>query len=211
MSMQLNINKVGGASGGQVAVSEIAFGGKFNPPLIHQVVVAYQAGARAGTRAQKNRAAVSGGGAKPWRQKGSGRARAGTIRSPLFRGGGVAFPAAPKDFSQKVNRRMYRAAVRSILAELNRQARIIVIDRLNIERPNTKTLAAMLKEIGVAETPSRALLVVAAADRNILLSARNLAAVSVRLSGQIDPLSLISHDKVVLTVDAVKQIDQALQ
>lgn len=214
MSIQLKVNKVGGGDA-KLAVSDIAFGKEFNQPLVHQVVVAYQAGGRAGSRAQKNRAAVSGGGAKPWRQKGTGRARAGTIRSPLFRGGGVAFPAANKDFSQKVNRQMYRAALRSILSELNRQKRLIVIDELKISKPNTKNLAAILTTIGATalarQTTKRALLVVEKNAKEIELSARNLSAVSVCASAQIDPYNLIAHDKIVATVDAIKKIDIALQ
>ncbi len=213
MTVQLTINKPAGSNAGTpdtLDVSDAAFGGKFNEPLVHQVVVACQAGRRAGTRAQKNRAAVSGGGAKPWRQKGTGRARAGTIRSPIFRGGGVAFPASNKDFSQKVNRKMYRAAMRSILAELHRQERLIVVDGLSMAAPSTKTLAATLNAL-TAPGDAKALLVLAEEDYNIALSARNLAAVSVCASARIDPLALISHDKVVVTVDAARKIDEALQ
>ncbi len=212
MSVQLKIVKIGGqvSDGGSLELSDAAFGKEFNEPLVHQVVTAYQAGGRAGTRAQKNRAAVRGGGAKPWRQKGSGRARAGTIRSPLFRGGGVIFPAANADFSQKVNRKMYRAAMRSILSELNRQERLVVVDRLAMEQPSTKALAATLKTLGAAEA-GKALLVLAEDDHNVQLSARNLASVAVCESRSIDPLALLSHDKVVVTVDAAKQIDEALQ
>jgi len=209
MAVQLTINKSAGGQGGKLDLSEITFGKEFNEPLIHQVVVAYQAGARAGTRAQKNRAAVSGGGAKPWRQKGTGRARAGTIRSPIFRGGGVTFPASNKDFSQKVNRQMYRAAMRSILSELNRQERLIVVDELSMDEPKTKALYSTLEALGASS--ARALLVLAEDNQNIELSARNLKAVSVCNSRQIDPLNLISHDKVVITVDAVRKIDEALQ
>ena len=180
---------------------------RFNEPLVHQVVIACQAGRRAGTRAQKNRAAVRGGGAKPWRQKGSGRARAGTIRSPIFRGGGVVFPAANKDFSQKINRKMYRAAMRSILSELHRQERLIVVQELVMERPSTRALAATLAALDA----SGALLVLAGEDRNVELSARNLAAVSVCSGGRVDPLALLSHDKVVVTVDAARKLDEALQ
>lgn len=207
MTQQLTVQSPSGARGGKLEVSDAVFGGAFNEPLVHQVVVAYQAGGRAGTRAQKNRAAVSGGGAKPWRQKGSGRARAGTIRSPLFRGGGVVFPAQNADFSQKVNRKMYRAAMRSILSELNRLQRLIVIDRLGLEAPSSKTLAATLRALDA----ERALLIVAAADRNVELSARNLVGVSVCESARIDPVALISHDKIVATADALQKINEALQ
>lgn len=206
MSIQLRV-----AGGGSLEVSEVAFGGEFNEPLVHQVVTAYQAGGRAGTRAQKNRAAARGGGAKPWRQKGSGRSRAGTIRSPLFRGGGVAFPAAPKDFSQKVNRKMYRAAMRGILAELHRQQRLLVVEELPAEKPSTKTLAAALAKLGLTPGDGKALIVLADADENIALSARNLAKVSLCTGARIDPVSLISHDKVVCTAEAARKIDAALQ
>ena len=207
MTQQLTVQSPSGARGGKLEVSDAVFGGAFNEPLVHQVVVAYHAGARAGTRAQKNRSAVSGGGAKPWRQKGSGRARAGTIRSPLFRGGGVAFPAQNADFSQKVNRKMYRAAMRSILSELNRLQRLIVIDRLGLEAPSSKTLAATLRALDA----ERALLIVVDADRNVELSARNLVGVSVCESARIDPVALISHDKIVATADALQKINEALQ
>lgn len=207
MAVQLPINKPAGGRGGMLDVSDAAFGGEFNEPLVHQVVIAYQAGRRAGTRAQKNRGAVRGGGAKPWRQKGSGRARAGSIRSPIFRGGGVAFPATTKDFSQKVNRKMYRAAMRCIFAELHRQERLIVVDRLTMKQPSTKVLASTLAALGTAKV----LLVLAEEDKNIELSARNLGAVSVCASARIDPLALISHDTVVVTVDAARKIDEALQ
>jgi len=207
MTVQLKINATAGGDGGNIDLSDAAFGREYNEPLVHQVVVAYQAGRRAGTRAQKNRAAVRGGGAKPWRQKGGGRARAGTIRSPIFRGGGLAFPAASKDFSHKVNRKMYRAAMRSILSELHRQERLIVVDQLAMEQPSTKRLAATLEALDAG----RALVVLAAGDRNVELSARNLASVAVCASGQIDPVSLISYDKVVVTADAARRIDEALQ
>ncbi len=207
MTLQLPINQSAGGQPGMLDVSESTFGEKFNEPLVHQVVVAYHAGRRAGTRAQKNRAAVSGGGAKPWRQKGTGRARAGTIRSPIFRGGGVVFPATTKDFSQKVNRKMYRAAMRSILSELHRQERLIVIDGLTMERPSTKSLVATLEALNA----TKALLVLAETDENIQLSARNLTAVAVCLGERIDPVALISYDKVVVTVEAVRKIDEALQ
>ena len=212
MSVQLTVTPFGdgGApadnSAGTIDVSD-AFAADFNEPLVHQVVVAYQAGRRSGTRAQKNRAAVSGGGAKPWRQKGTGRARAGTIRSPIFRGGGVTFPASTKDFSQKVNRKMYRAAMRCVLAELHRQQRLIVVDGLAMDKPNTKSLAARLRGLHA----DKALLVIADEDRNVELSARNLIGVGVAVNARIDPVSLISYDKVVVTVDAVKKIDEALQ
>ncbi len=206
MSVQLAINNPAGGQNGTVDLSD-AFSADYNESLIHQVVVAYQAGARAGTKGQKNRAAVAGGGAKPWRQKGTGRARAGTIRSPIFRGGGVTFAASTRDHSQKVNRKMYRAAMRSILSELNRQGRLIVVDDFNMEQPKTRELATKLKGLDVGE----ALLVLGEDNDNIELSARNLPSVAVISSREIDPVSLISFDKVVATVSAVKNIDEVLK
>ncbi|MGR3985118.1 MAG: 50S ribosomal protein L4 [Gammaproteobacteria bacterium] len=213
MTVQLTVHKAAGGRQGKLDLSEAAFGRDFNQPLVHQVVTAYRAGGRAGTRAQKNRAAVRGGGAKPWRQKGTGRARAGTIRSPIFRGGGLAFPAQTKDFSQKVNRNMYRAAMRSILSELHRQERLIAVDGLGLEQPSTKALLATLGTLGAfdANAPRRCLIVLADDDRNVQLSARNIIGVSVCAGARIDPLSLISHEKIVVTLDAAKKIDEALQ
>ena len=207
MTIQLKVNPMSGGSSSEVELSDGNFGAAFNEPLIHQVVVAYQAGGRSGTRAQKNRAAVSGGGAKPWRQKGTGRARAGTIRSPIFTGGGRAFPASTQDFSQKVNRKMYRAAMRSILSELNRQERLIIVDDLVMEQPKTGSLVDMLGKLDA----SQALLVLAEENQNVELSARNVQSVSVCTSRDIDPVSLVRHDKVVLTAQAAKNIDEALQ
>ncbi len=207
MTVKLTINNLVSKGQDKLDLSDSVFGAEFNEPLVHQIVIAYQAGGRAGTRAQKNRAAVRGGGSKPWRQKGSGRARAGTIRSPIFRGGGVVHPASNKDFSQKVNRKMYRVAMRAIWSELCRQNRLIVIDELDMERPSTKTLAAKLSELGVTNT----LLMLHSSNQNIELSARNLAHVLVCFGGRVDPVSLISHENVVATVDAIKQVDEVLQ
>jgi large subunit ribosomal protein L4 len=206
MSVQIAINKSGGGQSGTMDLSD-AFGAAYNEALIHQVVTAYQAGARAGTKAQKNRAAVAGGGAKPWRQKGTGRARAGTITSPIFRGGGRAFPAATRDYSQKVNRKMYRAAMRSILSELNRQERLLVVDELSMDAPKTSALVKTLNTLDA----DKSLVVLAEDNANIELSARNLKSVAVINSHEIDPLSLLSFDKVVMTVDAMKKIDEALK
>ena len=206
MSVQIAINKSGGGQSGTMDLSD-AFGVAYNEALIHQVVTAYQAGARAGTKAQKNRAAVAGGGAKPWRQKGTGRARAGTINSPIFRGGGRAFPAATRDYSQKVNRKMYRAAMRSILSELNRQERLVVVDELSMDTPKTGALVKTLNALDA----DKSLLVLAEDNANVELSARNLKSVAVINSHEIDPLSLISFDKVVVTVGAIKKIDEALK
>ncbi len=193
-------------SGGAIKVSEVAFGREFNESLVHQVVVAYLAAARAGTRAQKNRSAVSGGGKKPWRQKGTGRARAGTIRSPLWRKGGVTFAAQPQDYTQKVNRKMYRGAIQSILSELVRQERLIVVEDFSVSAPKTKELAAKLKELDTKE----ALIVTDSVDENLFLASRNLHKVDVRDVNALDPVSLIGFDKVIMTVPAVKKIEEML-
>lgn len=187
-------------------VSDATFGREFNEALVHQVVVAYAAGARQGTRAQKNRSDVSGGGKKPWRQKGTGRARAGTIRSPIWVGGGVTFAARPQDHSQKVNKKMYRGAVRSILSELVRQDRLIVVENFSVEAPKTKELKAKLKEMDLKDV----LIITEELDENLFLAARNLYKVDVRDVQGIDPVSLIAFDKVVVTASAVKKIEESL-
>ncbi|AAO09269.1 50S ribosomal protein L4 [Vibrio vulnificus] len=189
-----------------LTVSEATFGREFNEALVHQVVVAYAAGARQGTRAQKTRSEVSGGGAKPWRQKGTGRARAGTIRSPLWRTGGVTFAAKPQDHSQKVNKKMYRGAMKSILSELVRQERLIVVDNFSVEAPKTKELVAKLKELELNDV----LIVTGEVDENLFLAARNLYKVDARDVAGIDPVSLIAFNKVLMTADAVKQVEEML-
>ncbi|ASI89708.1 MULTISPECIES: 50S ribosomal protein L4 [Vibrio] len=189
-----------------LTVSETTFGRDFNEALVHQVVVAFAAGARQGTRAQKTRSEVSGGGAKPWRQKGTGRARAGTIRSPIWRTGGVTFAAKPQDHSQKVNKKMYRGAMKSILSELVRQERLIVVDNFSVEAPKTKELVAKLKELELTD----ALIVTSEVDENLFLAARNLYKVDARDVAGIDPVSLIAFDKVVITAEAVKQVEEML-
>ncbi|WP_038175167.1 MULTISPECIES: 50S ribosomal protein L4 [Vibrio] len=189
-----------------LTVSETTFGREFNEALVHQVVVAFAAGARQGTRAQKTRSEVSGGGAKPWRQKGTGRARAGTIRSPIWRTGGVTFAAKPQDHSQKVNKKMYRGAMKSILSELVRQERLIVVDNFSVEGPKTKELVAKLKELELTD----ALIVTSEVDENLFLAARNLYKVDARDVAGIDPVSLIAFDKIVMTADAVKQVEEML-
>jgi large subunit ribosomal protein L4 len=205
--VQVNVMSESGAkSGTGLELSDKAFDAAFNEPLIHQIVVAYQAGARSGTRAQKNRSAVRGGGAKPWRQKGTGRARSGTSRSPIWRGGGVVFPAQTQNFEQKVNRKMYRAAIRSILSELRRQDRLVVVDQLNVDGPKTKPLVEKLAKLGV----DSALIVTEKLDINLALSARNLPMVDVRDVAASDPVSLIRFDKVVMTVPAVKKFEEML-
>ena len=204
--MELSVVKPGNADAGTVSVSDVAFAREYNEDLVHQVVTAYMAGARQGTRAQKNRAAVRGGGKKPWRQKGTGRARAGTIRSPIWRSGGVTFAAQPQDHSQKVNRKMYRAALRSIMSELARQDRLVVVESLDLEQPKTKLLAKQLGEYGV----DNVLIVSAEVGENLYLASRNLHKVDVRDVDGVDPVSLIAYDKVMVTVDAVKKFEEML-
>ena len=199
--MQLN---VAGASA--IDVNDRTFGAEFNETLVHQAVVAYMAGGRQGTRAQKTRSEVSGGGKKPWRQKGTGRARAGTIRSPIWRSGGTTFAAKPQDHSQKLNKKMYRAAVRSILSELVRQDRLVVVDSFAVEAPKTKALLSKLGGMGLTD----ALIVTEAVDTNLYLTARNLPHVDVRDVQATDPVSLIAYDKVVMTVSAVKKFEELL-
>lgn len=205
--MELNIAKPGnGAAAGTIQVSDVAFAREFNEDLVHQVVTAYLAGARQGTRAQKTRSEVSGGGKKPWRQKGTGRARAGTIRSPIWTGGGVTFAAKPQDHSQKVNRKMYRAALRSILSELARQGRLVVVEEMALEAPKTKLLVKSLADLDV----KGALIVTEEVTGNLYLAARNLHDVDVRDVNGVDPVSLIGYDKVVVTVAALKKFEEML-
>lgn len=199
--MNLNI-----ASGGTVSVSEVAFAKEFNEPLVHQVVVAFMAASRQGSKAQKTRSEVSGGGKKPWRQKGTGRARAGTIRSPIWRSGGVTFAAKPRDYEQKVNRKMYRGAMRCILSELVRQERLIIVDDVSLAEPKTKLMVAKLKELNA----EGALIVADQVAENVYLAARNIPKVGVCDVQSIDPVSLIAHDKVVITVDALRKIEEQL-
>ena len=204
--MELSVVKPGNKAAGTVAVSEANFAREYNEALVHQVVTAYLSGARQGTRAQKTRSEVAGGGKKPWRQKGTGRARAGTIRSPIWRSGGVTFAAKPQDHSQKVNRKMYRAAMRSILSELARTDRLMIVEALDVEQPKTKLLVETLKEYGV----DNVLIVADNVDKNLYLASRNLQKVDVRDVEGADPVSLIAYDKVMITVDAVKKFEEAL-
>jgi len=204
--LNLNISVPGKGSTGQVSVSEEIFARQFNEALVHQVVTAYLAGARQGTRAQKRRSDVNGGGKKPWRQKGTGRARAGTIRSPLWRGGGVTFAARPQDHSQKVNRKMYSGAMRSILSELIRQERLVVVDDFTPESPKTKETVARLKELGL----DNVLIVVSELNINLLLGSRNLKNVAVVDVHTIDPVALIGFEKVLFTVPALKMAEEML-
>jgi len=200
------MNETGGQAQSEIELSDKNFGVVFNEPLVHQIVVAYQAGGRAGTRAQKNRAAVRGGGRKPWNQKGGGRARAGTIRSPLWRGGGKVFPACNADFSQKVNKKMQRAALRSILSELVRQERLVAVADFRIDAPKTQMLIDKLNKLNVADV----LIVTEGLDRNLFLSARNLHRVAVCDVANVNPVSLIGHEKVVMTVPALKRLEELL-
>jgi len=189
-----------------LSVSETTFGREFNEALVHQVVVAYAAGARQGTRAQKSRSDITASGKKPWRQKGTGRARSGTVASPIWRSGGVTFAARPQDHSQKVNRKMYRGALKSILSELVRQERLIVVEKFAVDAPKTKLLNRKLKEMSLQDV----LIITSELDQNLYLAARNLYKVDVRDVAGIDPVSLIAFDKVVMTVDAVKQVEEIL-
>ena len=204
--MELSVVKPGNKAAGTVAVSEANFAREYNEALVHQVVTAYLSGARQGTRAQKTRSEVAGGGKKPWRQKGTGRARAGTIRSPIWRSGGVTFAAKPQDHAQKVNRKMYRAAMRSILSELARTDRLMIVEALDVEQPKTKLLVETLKGYGV----DNVLIVADNVDKNLYLASRNLHKVDVRDVEGADPVSLIAYDKVMITVDAVKKFEEAL-
>lgn len=194
------------ANGGSVAVNENVFAREFNEGLVHQAVVAYMAAGRAGTKAQKTRSDVSGGGSKPFRQKGTGRARAGTIRSPLWRTGGKSFAARPRDFTQKLNKKMYRAAMRSIFSELVRQERLIIVNGFDVAEPKTKIMLAKLKEYGSNDV----LLVSDIDDVNVLLSARNIPYCEVATVAGLNPVSLIGHEKVVVTVAAIEKIQEWL-
>lgn len=199
--MQLNVNDAQA-----IEVSELTFGGEFNETLVHQAVVAYMAGGRQGSKQQKTRSDVRGGGKRPWRQKGTGRARAGTIRSPIWRGGGVTFAAKPQDHSQKVNRKMYRGAIQSILSELVRQDRLVVVEKFGVDAPKTKELLTKLQALDLKDV----LIVTPEVEENLFLAARNLYKVDVRDVTGIDPVSLIAFDKVLMTADAVKQIEEML-
>jgi large subunit ribosomal protein L4 len=192
---------------GSIAVSDAVFGAEARPALVHQVVTAYMAAGRAGTKAQKNRSAVNGGNSKPWRQKGTGRARAGTSRSPIWRSGGRAFAAQPRSFDQKVNRKMYRGAVRAILSDLVREERLVVVPDFSVSAPKTRELAAKLAEMGL----NGALIVIDELNSDLILASRNLPKVDVLLAGEVDPVSLVAFDKVVMTEAAVKKLEERLQ
>ncbi|USF87998.1 50S ribosomal protein L4 [Candidatus Endoriftia persephone] len=199
--MDLNVQ-----GGDAIQVSDAVFGAEYKQGLIHQVVTAHMAAARSGTKAQKSRSAVNGGGIKPWRQKGTGRARSGTSRSPIWRSGGVTFAAQPRSYAQKVNRKMYRGAIRSILSELIRQERLVAVKEFNVSAPKTKELVGKLKEMDLSDV----LVVTNNPDENLYLAARNLYGVDVRDVQEIDPVSLIAYEKVLMTEGAVKQIEERL-
>lgn len=199
----MNLKTVSGAA---VELSDVAFGREFNEALVHQVVTAYLAGGRQGSKAQKTRGEVSGGGKKPFKQKGTGRARAGSIRSPIWRGGGKTFAARPQDWSQKVNRKMYRGAMQCILAELVRQDRLILIEEISVESPKTKDLLVKLQALNA----TKALIITDAVDENLYLAARNLPHVDVIDTAAVDPVSLIAFEKVIMSVSAAKKLEVEL-
>ena len=206
MKVQLTTDS-GSASKKSIELSDVAFARDFNEAMIHQVVTAFLAGARSGTRAQKTRSDVRGGGAKPWRQKGTGRARAGTSRSPIWRGGGVTFAARPGNYSQKVNRKVYRGAMQSIFSELLRQERMVVVSSFEQDAPRTKDMVARLAALGIS---SDILIIAKEASDNLYLSARNLIKVEVRDVNEIDPVCMLKYGKVLITVDALKQVEEML-
>jgi large subunit ribosomal protein L4 len=200
----MKISMTGGS--GSVEVSDDTFGASFNEPLIHQVITAYRAAGRSGSKRQKNRSDARGGGAKPWKQKGTGRARAGTSRSPIWVGGGRTFAARPRDYSQKVNRKMYRAALRSMLSELIRQDALVVIDSIGISAPKTKELISKLTELKLDSV----LILVDQYDQNLCLAARNLRKVDVLDLREVNPVSLLRFEKVLVTKDALKGLEEKL-
>jgi large subunit ribosomal protein L4 len=194
------------ADASTVEVADSVFGVDYKPGLVHQVVTAYMAGARSGTKAQKNRSAVSGGGTKPYRQKGTGRARAGTSRSPLWRSGGVTFAAQPRSYEQKINRKMYRGALRSILSELARSERMVVVQDLAVSAPKTREVKAKLDELGVQQ----GLILVVDVDDNLGLGARNLPGVWVDTATSVDPVSLVAAEHVIVTESALRRLEERL-
>ena len=206
--MDLNIKTLTGENHSVLHVADSVFSKDYNEALVHQVVVAYMAGARQGTKAQKTRSEVSGGGVKPWKQKGTGRARAGTIRSPLWRKGGVTFAAKPRNYEQKVNRKMYRAAIQSILSELLRAERLLAVEGFKLETPKTKEFVQLLKQLDVKE----ALIVVSPEEftEELYLASRNIKNVAVVDSIEINPVALMCFDKVIMTQEAVKQVEERL-
>lgn len=196
-----------GAQAEDVQVSDATFARAYNESLVHQVITAYRNAGRSGTKAQKTKAEVRGGGIKPWRQKGTGQARAGSIRSPIWVGGGRAFAAKPRDFAQKVNRKMYRAALQTMLSELARQERLVAINGIELDAPKTKLLVQKLNDLSLGDN---VLVLVEGHDEKLELAARNLPYVDVLPVGSIDPLSLARHEKVVATVGAVRMLEERL-
>lgn len=194
-------------NGESVTVADEVFAVDYNESLVHQLVVAYQAGGRAGTKAQKNRSAVSGGGRKPWKQKGTGRARAGTIRSPLWRSGGVTFAAQPRNFEQKINKKMYRAGVRSIFAELARQERLVVVEDFVVESPKTK---AFIEKMAGLDVTGRVLIVDTEITENLWLASRNLFKIAISDVDGLDPVSLVGAEKVIITKAALDNVGEWL-
>ena len=203
--MQLNVVRSAGGTG-SVDLADNAFAVDYNEALVHQVVVAYMAGRRRGTKSRKSRSEVRGGGAKPWRQKGLGRARAGSIRSPIWRGGGATFAAKPRSFAHKVNRKMYRGAMRSILSELVRQERLVLVEDFVLEKPKTRDMVARVSALGFRDL----LIVTAERDSTLELASRNLGYVSVQHCTEVNPVSLLSFEKVMMTVDAARRIEERL-
>jgi large subunit ribosomal protein L4 len=204
--MELKIEKSGKKQAGTMSVADNVFAAKFNEPLIHQVLVSYMAGSRSGTKAQKSRSEVRGGGKKPWRQKGTGRARAGTIRSPIWRGGGVTFAAKSRDFSKKINKKMFRGAMRSIFSELVRQERFVCVDEFDVSESKTKLVKEKLDKLGLKEV----LIITEGLSENLYLGVRNIPKVDVIDSNEIDPYSLIGFEKVLITQAAVEKVEEWL-
>lgn len=204
--MELQVSKYGDAPAAKVEVSDVAFGVEFNQGLVHQVVTSYRAAGRAGTKAQKTRSEVNGGGIKPWRQKGTGRARAGTIRSPIWRTGGVTFAAKPRSYKQKVNKKMYTAAMKSIVSELVRQDRLVIVDQFTVNEIKTKSLVNNLQTLGL----EHALVLIDGEDAKLAMSARNIPNVHVADAARVDPVSLISFDKVLVTLSGLKKLEGRL-
>jgi large subunit ribosomal protein L4 len=204
--MELPVMSQTGTSS-HVQVAEELFDCPFNEGLVHQVVTAYMAGGRAGTKAQKTRSAVRGGGIKPWKQKGTGRARAGSIRSPLWRGGGKVFAATPRCYQQKINRRMYKQALRSIFSELVRQGRLKIVDHFTVDTPKTKDLVNKLQNFQV----NKVFIVIGQEDINLCLAAGNIPHVEVKELNYMDPVSLVAYEHVLVTVETLKKIEEKLR
>jgi len=204
--MKLKIEKSGKKKSSTMSVAGSVFAVDFNEPLVHQVLVSYMAGSRSGTKSQKSRSEVRGGGRKPWRQKGTGRARAGTIRSPLWRGGGVTFAAKPRDYSKKVNRKMFRGAMRSIFSELIRQKRFICVDEFDVAESKTKLVKDKLNKLGLKE----ALIITEGLSENLYLGVRNIPKVDVMDSNEINPYSLVGFEKILITQSAVEKVEEWL-